>query len=244
MMHIAILQHVAHEGPAALADWAAARGHDTTTYPLYADPSLPAPDDFDCLVVLGGGMSVDDGDVHPWLEPERTLMRAALAAGRPVIGICLGAQQLARALGAAVFPNGEREVGFWPIRRVGNALPLPAALTVCHWHGDTFSLPEGAVLLAESDACRNQVFVTGDGLGLGLQCHLEATLQWVAACCTHDACYLIPGRWMQDAARLRTERIAYPQMHAALFTLLDAFLGVRAGDPLSLQPPHRTGLLS
>ena len=240
-MHIAILQHAAHEGPAAFADWATARGHDTTTYPLYADPSLPAPDDFDTLVVLGGGMSVDDGDVHPWLEPERGLIRAALAAGRPVIGICLGAQQLARALGATVFPNGEREVGFWNIRRVDNALPLPATQTVCHWHGDTFSLPEGATLLAASDACRNQVFVTGDGLGLGLQCHLEATPQWVDACCTHDAGYLIPGRWMQDAARMRSERTAYPQMHAALFTLLDAFFEVRAGDSLPLQPPQRTG---
>ena len=240
-MHIAILQHVAHEGPAAFADWATARGHDTTTYPLYADPSLPAPDDFDTLVVLGGGMSVDDGDVHPWLEPERGLIRAALAAGRPVIGICLGAQQLARALGATVFPNGKREVGFWDIRRVDNALPLPATQTVCHWHGDTFSLPEGATLLAASDACRNQVFVTGDGLGLGLQCHLEATPQWVDACCTHDAGYLIPGRWMQDAARLRSERTAYPQMHAVLFTLLDAFFEVRAGDSLPLQPPQRTG---
>jgi GMP synthase-like glutamine amidotransferase len=244
MMHIAILQHVAHEGPAALANWAAARGHGTTTYPLYADPALPAADDFDCLVVLGGGMSVHDGDVHPWLEPERALIRAALAAGRPVIGICLGAQQLAQALGAAVFPNGEREVGFWPIRRMSEALPLPKTLPACHWHGDTFSLPEGAVLVAESDACRNQAFVTGDGLGLGLQCHLEATPQWVDACCTHDAGYLIPGRWMQDAARLRAERDAYPQMHAALFTLLDAFFRARAGDPLSWQSSHHTGLLS
>jgi GMP synthase-like glutamine amidotransferase len=79
-MWISILQHAAHEGPAALADWAAARGHNTKTHPLYADPALPAPDEFDCLIVLGGGMSVHDGGLHPWLEPERALIRAALAA--------------------------------------------------------------------------------------------------------------------------------------------------------------------
>jgi GMP synthase-like glutamine amidotransferase len=222
-MRIAILQHMQHEGPAALADWGTARGHAMQTWPLYADPRLPTLDRFDLLAVLGGGMSVHDGDIHPWLEPERALIRNALAAGKRVIGLCLGAQQLAHALGAEVTPNPEREVGFWPIRRVGTSLPLPERLTACHWHGDTFALPEGAILLAESDACRHQVFVTGDGLGLGLQCHLEATPEWVDACCTADASYLVPGRWMQDAARLRGEYDAYPAMHAALFDLLDAF---------------------
>jgi len=222
-MHFAILQHVAHEGPATLLDWTEARGHRIAIWPLYDSPSLPTTEQFDGLIALGGGMSVHDNDRHSWLEPERQLIRDALAAGKPVLGICLGAQQLAHALGARVFPNAEREVGFWPIRREGDALPMPATLPACHWHGDTFELPEGALLLASSEACRNQIFVTGDGHGLGLQCHLEATLQWVDSCCTHDADYLVPGRWMQDAARLRAERAAYPAMHAALFDLLDAF---------------------
>ena len=221
-MQLAILQHVAHEGPAALVEWTQARGHRTAIWPLYESPSLPATRQFDGLFVLGGGMSVHDNDIHPWLEPERQLIRDALAAGKPVTGICLGAQQLACALGGRVFRNDEREVGFWPIHREHDALPMPTTLPACHWHGDTFELPEHATLLASSAACRNQIFVTGDGLGLGLQCHLEATPDWVDSCCTHDAGYLIPGRWMQDAARLRAERAAYPAMHAALFDLLDA----------------------
>jgi len=224
-MHIAILQHVPHEGPAALSQWIADRGHRSATWPLFAHPALPSVDRFDALLVLGGGMSVHDAETHPWLEPERELIRAALAGGRKVVGVCLGAQQLAHALRAGVVPNAEREVGFWPLHRTGEQLPLPADLTACHWHGETFELPENACLLARSDACRNQIFVTGDGLGLGLQCHLEATPEWVDACCTHDADYLIPGRWMQDANRLRSERAAYPRMHAALFELLDAFFG-------------------
>lgn len=223
-MHLAILQHVAHEGPAALLEWTGTRGHDTRIWPLHAEPVLPGLDDFDGLIVLGGGMSVHDGAAHPWLEPERQLIRGALASGRPVLGICLGAQQLAHALGAKVLPGAEREVGFWTIRRIGAALPLPPELPVCHWHGDTFELPADAELLASSQACRNQVFVTVDGLGLGLQCHLEATPEWVDACCTHDADYLVPGRWMQQASRLRAERNAYPKMHRALHDLLDAFI--------------------
>lgn len=223
-MRIAILQHVPHEGPAALAQWARVHNHETTVHPLYVQPALPAPDRFDCLMVLGGGMSVHDTAIHTWLEPERALIRTAMAGGIPVIGICLGAQQLAHALGARVFPNPAREVGFWPIRRVNDTLPLPPTVTACHWHGDTFDLPENTNLLAESDACRNQIFATSDGLGLGLQCHLEATPEWVDACCVHDADYLIPGPWMQDAGRLRAERAAYPAMHAALFDLLDAFI--------------------
>lgn len=230
-MHIAILQHMHHEGPAALLRWTDARGHRAEILPLYASPSLPALERFDGLIVLGGGMSVHDDHLYPWLESERALIRAAMAAGRPVAGICLGAQQLARAVGARVFPNGEREVGFWPIRRMGDALPLPATLPVCHWHGDTFELPDGAELLAASQACHHQIFVTGDSLGLGLQCHLEATPEWVDACCTHDADYLIPGRWMQDASRLRAERVAYPRMHDTLFALLDAFFGARRPMP-------------
>lgn len=226
-MQITILQHMSHEGPAALLDWATARGHYAMIRTLYSNPHLPTVDQFDGLIVLGGGMSVHDTDLHPWLEPERALIRNALAAGKPVAGICLGAQQIAHALGARVFPNQEREVGFWPIHRTSEALPLPETLPACHWHGDTFDLPEGATGLAASEACRNQIFVTGDGFGLGLQCHLEATPAWVDACCTQDADYLVSGRWMQDASRLRAESAAYPRMHAALFTLFDAFFRMR-----------------
>ncbi len=226
-MQITILQHMSHEGPAALLDWATARGHYAMIRTLYSNPHLPTVDQFDGLIVLGGGMSVHDTDLHPWLEPERALIRNALAAGKPVAGICLGAQQIAHALGARVFPNQEREVGFWPIHRTSEALPLPETLPACHWHGDTFDLPAGATRLAASEACRNQIFVTGDGFGLGLQCHLEATPAWVDACCTQDADYLVSGRWMQDASRLRAESAAYPRMHAALFTLFDAFFRMR-----------------
>jgi len=226
-MNIAILQHMAHEGPGSLTDWAGERGHSTRTCRLDLGGGLPATDDFDLLIVLGGAMSVHDQSDHPWLAPERDLIKASLDAGKPVVGICLGAQQIALALGAAVYPNNQREVGFWPIRRVSDALPLPDALTVLHWHGDTFDLPADARLFASSEGCRNQMFLAANGLALGLQCHIETTASMVDDFCREDAAYLIPptgqGRWMQDAARMRAETAAYPAMRDALFALLDAF---------------------
>jgi GMP synthase-like glutamine amidotransferase len=226
-MNIAILQHMAHEGPGRIADWARERGHTIAMCHLHRAEPLPKPDAFDLLVVLGGSMSVYDVADHPWLAAERVLIKDALAAGRLVVGICLGAQQIAAALGAEVRPNGEREVGFWPVRKLADGLPLPEALTVLHWHGDTFALPPGASLLAMSAACRHQIFLAADGQALGLQCHLEATPEMVAAFCQEDAGYLIPppgqGRWMQTAARMLAEREAYAPMGAALYNLLDAF---------------------
>jgi len=226
-MNIAILQHLPHEGPGSIADWATERGHTQRIHHFYQNEMPPEPSEFDLLVVLGGDMSVHDQSDHPWLAPERDLIKASLDAGKPVVGICLGAQQIALALGAAVYPNNQREVGFWPIRRVSDALPLPDELTVLHWHGDTFDLPADARLFASSEGCRNQMFLAADGLALGLQCHIETTAEMVEDFCREDAAYLIPpagqGRWMQDAAFMRTQHAAHAPMRAALFDLLDAF---------------------
>jgi len=188
---------------------------------------LPSVGEFDLLVVLGGDMSVHDQADYPWLAPERDLINASLDAGKLVVGICLGAQQIALALGAAVYPNDQREIGFWPIHKTADVLPLPDELNVLHWHGDTFDLPRGATLFAASAGCRNQMFLAANGLALGLQCHIETTAEMVDDFCREDAAYLIPpdgqGRWMQDAARMRNETAAYPPMLDALFALLDAF---------------------
>lgn len=226
-MHIIILQHMPHEGAGSIADWASARGHRQHIVHLYLDEAPPAVEDFDLLVVLGGDMNVYDQADHPWLAPERSLIQATLAANKPVVGICLGAQQIALALGATVYANDQREVGFWPIFKTADVLPLPDELRVLHWHGDTFDLPADARLFASSEACRNQMFLAADGLALGLQCHIETTADMVDDFCRDDAAYLVPppgqGRWMQDAARMRTETTAYPAMRDALFTLLDSF---------------------
>lgn len=226
-MHIAILQHMAHEGPGSIAAWATTRGHSAHTHHLYRGEALPDVPTFDLLVVLGGDMSVHDQAQHPWLTPERALIQHTLAQGKRVVGICLGAQQIALTLGGSVYAHSQREVGFWPIFKTADVLPLPQELRVLHWHGDTFDLPADATLFARSEGCAHQMFLAGEGRALGLQCHIETTPDMVSDFCREDAGYLIPppghGRWMQSAEDMLAERDAYPAMEQALFALLDAF---------------------
>src|SRR5262245_17290143 len=149
-MRVRVLQHVAFEGPAALAPALRAAGHDVAHTRLDLGEPLPALADFDWLVVMGGPMSVHDEREHAWLAPEKRLVRAAVEGGRRVLGVCLGAQLIAAALGAAVTRNREREIGWFPVARAPGAeaspfaRALPSRFPAFHWHGETFALPPGA----------------------------------------------------------------------------------------------------
>lgn len=175
-MKIAILQHAAFEGPGEIATWAALRGHAVTAHHLYRGDKLPALDDFDLLVVMGGEMNIYQYRDWPWLKSESEFIRQVLAQEKRVVGICLGAQLIADALGARVFQNAEIELGWLPIDWTQEALVafpgLSPAATVLHWHGDTFGLPPGATRLAASTACPEQGFLIKNKC-LGLQFHME-----------------------------------------------------------------------
>lgn len=187
---------------------------------------MPAVAGFDRLVVMGGPMSVGDTEACPWLEDELALIAEAIAAGKSVVGVCLGAQLIAAALGARVYPNAAKEIGWLPIRLTDQARGLdfcdglPAEQTVFHWHEDTFDLPAGAVHLAESEACANQAFLI-DGRVLGLQCHLESTPASVAAICEHCADDIVPGRFVQTVAEMRA---ADPDLYAGIGRTLEPLL--------------------
>ena len=144
-MRIAVLQHVPFEGPAAIADWAAARGDRIAVAHLYRGDPLPALADFDMLTVMGGPMSVNDEAKYAWLAPEIALVREAIGAGKIVLGVCLGAQIIAKSLGAKVYAAGQKEIGWFEVKRTETEHPifegLPAAFPVFHWHGETFDLP-------------------------------------------------------------------------------------------------------
>lgn len=225
-MRISCLQHVPFEGPAHIAAWAFRHGHQLATSHLYAGDPLPDLDRFDRLVILGGPMGVADEAEHSWLAPEKARIEEAITAGKIVVGICLGAQLIAAALGARVERNPVKEIGWFPIQLTdaGRAHPLcdglPVAPTVFHWHGDTFALPSGALHLARSDHCDQQAFLF-DGRVLGLQFHLESTPDSVAAICAHCAEEIVPGATVQSAAAMRA---AGTETYAAVNRMLEQLL--------------------
>ena len=174
-MRIHSLEHAPFEGPGRIAAWASERGHSLARTALY-DGEVPPPfDAFDMLVIMGGPMSIHEHRTHPWLPVEKRFLAEAIRAGKPILGICLGAQLLADVLGGKVFQNPVKEIGWFPVRVFDRAAPFaafPEQLTVMHWHGDTFTIPGGARRVAESEACANQAFVHGDRV-VGLQFHIE-----------------------------------------------------------------------
>jgi GMP synthase (glutamine-hydrolysing) len=175
-VNIAVLQHAAFEGPGEIAAWAAQHGHSVSVHHLYRGDPLPRLDAFDLLVVMGGEMNIYQYRDWPWLKAESAFIQSALAHGKRVVGICLGAQLIADALGARVVQNREHEIGWLPITWTDEARAafpgLPATSTVLHWHGDTFALAAGATRLASSEACAEQGFFI-PGKCLALQFHME-----------------------------------------------------------------------
>jgi GMP synthase (glutamine-hydrolysing) len=190
-----LIQHVPYEGPGAIAPAVTDSGADLHVVRIDRGDAVPGPDDVGSmagLVVMGGPMGVHDD--LPWLEEERVLLRAAAGAGIPVLGVCLGAQQLAAALGADVVTGAEPEWGVGEVHLTAAALSdpvfadAPTPLPCVHWHGDTFGLPDGAIRLAGNEAYENQAFRMG-ALAYGLQFHVEVTGSLVA----HWGPHLPPG---------------------------------------------------
>ncbi len=153
--------------------------------PLDGDP-LPEHEEVSGAVVMGGPMNVDDHGSFPSLATEREWIRQATERGMPVLGVCLGAQLIARALGAEVEPAAGAEIGFAPVEVSDSADPLIGALarssTVLHWHGDVFDLPDGAVPLASSERTEHQAFRYGSAWGLLFHAEADAALveAWLA----------------------------------------------------------------
>ena len=170
-----VLTHVAFEGPAAIGDRAEAAGMTVRVHDLWRAPTLPDPDAIERLVVMGGPMGVYDADTYPWLTDEIAVIRRRLAADLPILGVCLGSQLIAAALGAEVRKGPVREIGFAPLTLTepGKAGPLRHldGVDVLHWHGDTFDVPEGTELLATT-ASYAQAFARDRNI-LALQFHAE-----------------------------------------------------------------------
>ena len=184
-------QHIVDEGLGSPEAWLKQRQAVVTTTEFFrlahgdANITLPPAADVDLLIVMGGEMSVNDEDIYPWLIAEKRWIRHFIEQGKPVVGLCLGGQLIANSLGAAVTKNNVKEIGWWPIygrsdhSSRSNVFLFPDSIVALSWHGDTFELPNGAVWLAENEACPNQAFQYGDRV-LGFQFHPEITAQNLA----------------------------------------------------------------
>jgi GMP synthase (glutamine-hydrolysing) len=174
----ALLQHVPHEGPGLIGPTAEAAGIELVPVRAWERDRVPAAGDVGGVVAMGGPMSVNDGAEHAWIQPEVALLSAAIARGLPVLGICLGAQLVARALGAGVRAANREEIGAGDVELTPAGIrdpllgPAGERLAVFHWHGETFELPEGTESLAASGLCANQAFRAGER-SWALQFHVE-----------------------------------------------------------------------
>lgn len=231
-MRVHVCQHVPHEPPGVIADWVLDRGHELRRTRLHADEGLPAAAAVDWLVAMGGPMGAYDTDEYPWLADERRLIADVVDRGDRVLGVCLGAQQVAAALGADVYPADATEIGWGSVSATPEAAetpfePLGEAYPVLHWHGDTFDLPEGATLTASSETCTNQAFVARDGRVAGLQFHLEITPGIVDGLV--DAADDPGGPGVQDAATIHDGIDRTAACNRRLRTLLDGMADGAAG---------------
>jgi len=227
MTRVHVVQHVPFEPGARIAAEAARYGPVTTTR-VFAGDSFPLSKDFDALVVMGGPMGVHDDAVHAWLADEKRFLVGALHDGKPVLGVCLGAQLLAHVLGARVYRNPHKEIGWFdvtalPVSRANAAGGVPERLRVFHWHGDTFELPRGAVNLMRSEACENQWFALGASVQ-GIQFHLEVSMETVRGMLDAGADDLTPGPFVQSRDELLSGGAHLPAAHALLDRTLETWL--------------------
>lgn len=190
MRPVAIFRHVAHEGPGYLGEFLDRQGIPRQLIAIDRDEPIPdSPAGFSGLVFMGGPMSVNDD--LPWVPRALALIRAAVADGIPVLGHCLGGQLMARALGGKVGRNPVKEIGWGEIQVADNPVardwfgPDLWKFESFHWHGETFSIPEGAVRIMGNRNCENQGFVAGKNLGM--QCHVEMTEQLIDSWCRSGA---------------------------------------------------------
>ncbi len=230
-MRIHALQHVPFEPPGSIETWAQRAGHALTVTHLHRGGPLPALDESDLLVVLGGPMSVHDEVRFPWLVDEKRFIERAIASGRRVLGICLGAQLVAHVLGARVHSSHDKEIGWFAVEateaaRTATAFQdFPTRLLAFHWHGETFEIPAGAIHVARSAACAHQAFAFGDRV-IGLQFHLETTPAGARELITHGFDELVEGRHIQQPLAM----LGYPERFATINTTMHALLERLAGD--------------
>ena len=225
-MQLHYFQHVPFEGLGSIEPWAIDMAHEITSTRLFAGDPFPNLDDIDMLIVMGGPMGIYDEDKYPWLFKEKKYIDEAIVNGKIVLGICLGAQLVADVLGAKVYPNTHKEIGWFPIQKTLDTAEtriadfLPEQIEAFHWHGDTFDIPLGAVHIAKSAACENQGFIYDDQV-IALQFHLETLEQSAKDLIAHCGDDLTEGPFIQSPEAMLTEPSRFRKINALMVELLN-----------------------
>jgi GMP synthase (glutamine-hydrolysing) len=224
-MRIQYLQHVPFEDIGSMRNDFEARGFTLSSTHWYRGDSTPELESFDGLVVMGGPMGIYDEQEHPWLIAEKKLIREAIAAGKTLLGICLGAQLIADVLGGKVTRNPYREIGWFPLDIVPETNnPVAAILAdfpeVFHWHGDTFALPSGAHWLAKSQGCQHQAYCVDNRIW-GFQFHLETTPASAQALITHCAGDIDGSLYTQSAVDMLCNTERFTRINRAMSQVVE-----------------------
>lgn len=171
-------------------------------------------DSFDWLIIMGGPMNIYEHKQYPWLVREKQFIKKAVKSGKIILGVCLGAQLLADVLGGKVTKNKYKEIGFFPVEltKQGKASPvfagMPAEFIAMHWHGDTFSIPTGALCLAKSKGCKNQAFSFKDRV-FGMQFHFEYSPGHIKEFFKDPQNALTPDRFVQESGEITGNKAGY-----------------------------------
>lgn len=203
-MRIHYLQHVPFENSANIEVWAKKNGHTVSVTKLYEGEVLPAIDQFQWLIIMGGPMNIYEEADFPWLREEKKFIAQAIESEKIVLGICLGAQLIADVLGGKVVKNNYKEIGWYPVYKTSEAKgseffsSLPDEFMAFHWHGDTFDIPPNAKRLAFSKACKNQAFQYNDRV-MGLQFHLESSATSITKLIENCGEEMVDGEYIQKA---------------------------------------------
>ncbi len=227
-MKIQVIQHSSINTLGTIEEYAKIKNHRLESTRFYETKNPPKLDLFDLLIIMGGPIGVYDYEENPWLKDEKAFIKQAIEAGKPILGICLGAQLLADILGARVYENLHVEMGWFPIRASrGENKPeflkgLPDEISVFHWHSRTFDLPSGAVQLFESEGCKNQGFVYR-GRVVALQFHPEVNEDRIMNLIKRFGNGMENGPFVQKKEKMLGQREYLAGTKEFMFLVLDKF---------------------
>ena len=236
-MKIHLIEHDPGHSPTNIEPWARKRGHSLSKTEIFRGEPFPAADTYDWLMVMGGSQHAWEEPLYPWLVSEKEGIAQALARKKIILGICFGAQLLAEALGGKVFPNRQKEIGWYPVVQTPEGRSsvffqdIPERFTTFHWHSDHFDLPAGAVRLAFNDCSTNQAFIHPEYPLLVLQFHPEYTREMVRHYAQEFGSDWPPGPFVAGKGKTLTQTESLPDTYGLMEKILDNMVKAFGLDP-------------